>query len=116
MKPPTAERLSAYEQLWRNLFFYFSAVMAAFALVDVNAGRMAHAMGDAGVTCLMISLMTQFPVVRAVIGSEAKAKSRKDLMHEAERLRHAHPWAERAGAAGWMLLFASLILRAFGVD
>jgi hypothetical protein len=41
-------------------------------------------------------------------------KAREDLLREAEKLRAAHPWADRVGTLGWVLLFASLLLRAAG--
>lgn len=108
------------ESLWWSAFFYLSAAMAAMALVDLDAGRLSHGLGDAGVSCLMLSLMTQFPFVRAMVAasrqSEAKndPKVRETLLREAERVRAAHPWADRAGALGWLMLFASLLLRASG--
>ncbi|MGE5336725.1 MAG: hypothetical protein ACM3PU_02795 [Gemmatimonadota bacterium] len=107
---------STHERTWRNVFFYFSALMGALALVDFDAGRLAHGMGDAGVACLMLSLMTQFPFVRAIVRSDAGTKSRDDLLREVEKLRNAHPWADRLSAAGWLLLLASLVLRAAGVS
>lgn len=106
----------ASERLWRTLFYWFSAMMAAFALVDLESGRVAGAVGDAGVSCLMLSLMHQFPIVRVIIGAASKGASPKELQREAERLRSAHPWTERAAKAGWSLLFGSLLLRAMGVD
>jgi hypothetical protein len=116
---PSAPRPpSPGEALWRNVFFYLSALMAALAMVDLDAGRVAHAMGDGGVACLMLSLLNQFPFVRAMVSSgvrDGSPKSRGDLLREAERLRAAHPWSDRLGAAGWMLMLASLVLRAFGV-
>jgi hypothetical protein len=48
-------------------------------------------MGDAGVACLMLSLMTQFPVVRAIIDGASMSASRERLQREAQRLRNAHP-------------------------
>jgi hypothetical protein len=105
------------EQLWHNLFFYFSAFMAALALVDLSSGRLAHAMGDAGVACLLVSLMNQYRVVRAVIAQSREPQpERGELLREAERLRAEHPWIERASGAGWMLLLGSLALRLAGVQ
>jgi hypothetical protein len=104
-----------HERAWRNVFFYLSAVMGALALVDLDAGRYAHGMGDAGVACLMLSLMTQFPFVQAMVRADSRAKSRDELLREAEKLRDAHPWTERVSAAGWLLLLTSLLLRAAGV-
>lgn len=119
-QPPSrgpAQPASPGERLWRSAFFGSSALMGALALVDFDAGRLAHGLGDAGVACLMMSLMGQFPFVRAMVeaGSrEAPAKAREDLLREAERLRLANPWAGRLSQAGWMLLLASLALRAVG--
>lgn len=107
---------AARERLWRGLFFGTSAMMGAFALVDLEAGRLAGAAGDAGVSCLLLSLMNQYPMVRAIIGAASKRASADQLRREAERLRSDHPWTERAATAGWTLLFGSLLLRALGVD
>lgn len=114
--PPTSP--TPGETMWRNSFFYFSALMGALALVDVDAGRIAHAMGDAGVACLLLSLMSQFPFVRAVVGAGSKEsgpQTRERLLAEAERFKAEHPWADRFSRAGWALLIASLLLRAGGV-
>ncbi len=116
MKGPQAREISAKERLWRGFLFGLSATMAAFALVDLEAGRPANALGDAGVCCLMLSLINQFPIVRAILGAATKDASRAELLREAERLRDAHPWSERAAAAGWTMLFGSLMLRVLGVD
>jgi len=115
MNQPSQPDVSTHERAWRNVFFYLSAVMGALALVDFDAGRYAHGLGDAGVGCLMVSLMTQFPFVQAIARADARAKSRDELLREAEELRNAHPWAERVSAAGWLLLLTSLLLRAVGV-
>jgi hypothetical protein len=104
------------ERLWRNLLFGFSAAMGGLALVDLDAGRLAGAAGDAGAACLMISLIHQYPVVRAILGSASGSESPERLQREAERLRSAHPWTERVASVGWSLLFGSLLLRALGVD
>jgi hypothetical protein len=117
--PGPTKPVSQGEAIWRNGFFASSALMGALALVDFDAGRLAHGLGDAGVACLMLSLMTQFPFVRAVVeaGSRgARPQSRDALMRKAERLRAANPWAERLSHAGWMLLLASLALRLIGVQ
>jgi hypothetical protein len=103
------------EILWRRIFFVMSAVMGALALVDLEAGRVAHALGDAGVTCLMLSLMTQFPFVRAMVTASQSDKPREELLRDVERLRSANPWAERLSSTGWLMLLASLMLRAFGM-
>ncbi len=110
-------RPDSAEALWRNTFFGLSALMGAFALLDFDAGRWAGGLGDAGVACLLLSLMTQFPFIRAVVGAASRgSKSRDELMREAERLRLSNPWAERLATAGWSLLLASIVLRALGVD
>jgi hypothetical protein len=114
-KPPPSEA-TGQERLWCSALYFFSAVMGAFALVDLDAGRLSGATGDAGVTCLMLSLMNQFPMVRAIIGAAARRPSPEQMRREAERLRTADPWSERAATAGWTLLFGSLILRALGLD
>ncbi len=116
MSKPAQPQESVHERTWRNVFFYLSAMMGALALVDFDAGRLAHGMGDAGVACLMLSLMTQFPFLQAIARADSRAKSRDELLREVERLRSAHPWADRVSAAGWLLLFVSLILRAAGMD
>lgn len=112
-----ARPASQGEVLWRNAFFLFSALMGALALTDFEAGRLAHGLGDAGVACLMLSLMTQFPFVRAMVeagSKESPERAREKLLGEAERLRAANPWAERLSHMGWMLLLASLALRLTG--
>jgi hypothetical protein len=103
------------EQLWRRTFFVMSAVMGALALVDLEAGRFAHALGDIGVTSLMLSLMTQFPFVRAMVTASQSNKPREELLRDVERLRNANPWAERLSSSGWLMLLASLMMRAFGM-
>jgi hypothetical protein len=112
-----AAPISQGERAWRNAFFLFSALMAALAMVDFDAGRFAHGLGDVGVACLMLSLMGQFPFVRTMVDAgsrESPAKTRDELLREAERLRLANPWAERLSHAGWMLLLASFALRLLG--
>jgi hypothetical protein len=111
-----ANEATAQERLWRTVLFVFSAVMGAFSLVDLDAGRLSGATGDAGIACLIVSLMNQFPMVRAIVGESSKRLSPEELQREAERLRTSHPWTERIATAGWTLLFGSLILRALGVD
>lgn len=119
-QPLPPSKSTPVESLWRNAFFYLSAVMAAMAMVDLDAGRFSHGLGDAGVACLMLSLMTQFPFVRAMVAASRKAETKTDpkvreaLLREAEQIRAAHPWADRAGTLGWLLLFTSLLLRAGG--
>lgn len=116
MPPRPAPPPSQGETLWRNGFFCLSAVMAAFALVDFDAGRLAHGLGDAGIGCLMLSLMTRFPFVRAIVAASKQAKPREELLREAQRLKEANPWADRLSFAGWTLLAASLVLRSIGID
>ncbi len=115
--PAGSNRPSALELLWRNGFFYMSAVMGALALVDFDAGRLAHGLGDAGVACLMLSLTTQFGFVRAVIQAndrQSPEQARQALLDEATRLRAAYPWADRLNRVGWVLLLMSLALRVTG--
>jgi hypothetical protein len=112
------------ERLWRSALFVFSAAMAASALVDFDAGRFGNGLGDLGAAVLMLSMMVQFPFLRAVVkasgeqesGSpERVRKQREELMKQAEQVRTANPWADRAGRAGWVLLAVSLVLRISGV-
>jgi uncharacterized membrane protein YhfC len=116
MPPRTAPPATHGEKLWRNAFFYFSAAMAASALVDLEAGRLAHGLGDAGIACLMLSLMTQFPFVRAIVAASKQTRTSEALLREAQRLKAANRWSDRLGLTGWTLLAASLVLRAIGVD
>ncbi|GAB4478182.1 MAG: hypothetical protein OHK0044_24940 [Burkholderiaceae bacterium] len=102
--------------MWRHVFFYLSAAMAASALVDLEAGRLAHGLGDAGIACLMLSLMTQFRFVRAIVAASKQPPPRtEELLREAQ-LKVANRGSDRLGLAGWTLLAASLVLRALGVD
>jgi hypothetical protein len=113
MNEPPKPASSASEIWWRKAFYWMSAAMAASALVDLDAGRLAHAMADAGVTCLMLSLLPQFPFVRAIV--RGRNRPAEELVREVEHFRAQHRWVDRLGAAGWFLLLASLALRAFGV-
>ncbi len=116
-QPPTSG-----ERAWRSVFFVLSATLAALALVEFDAGRFSHAVGDLGAAVLMISLISQYPFIRAVIrasaeddGSPEKAQRRhEELMRKAAELKAAHPWSDRAGRAGWILLGISLVLRFTG--
>lgn len=93
--------------------------MGALALVDLDAGRVAQGMGDAGVAFLLLSLMSQFPFVRAVVTAGAKennTQTRQKLLAEAERVRAENPWADRFSRTGWALLIGSLVLRIAGVN
>jgi hypothetical protein len=114
MDRPSTSQPTAQERLWRNAFFGGSALMAAFALVDLDAGRYAAAAGDAGVSCLLLSLMNQFPLVRAIVGATSRGGSPEELQRETERIRSSHPWTERLASLGWTLFLGSLILRALG--
>jgi len=115
---------STGERAWRVALFVLSAAMAASALVDFDAGRFGKAVGDLGVAVLMLSMMVQFPFLRAVVkasgeqdnGSpERVRKQREELMKKAEQVRASNPWADYAGRAGWALLAISLILRIGGI-
>lgn len=103
------------ERVWRVVLFVLSAAMAAYGLVQLAGGRVAGAVGDVGVACLLISLIPQFPFVRAVLGRASKANADEDLLRDLDRVRRASPWVESASAAGWVLLGASFLLRAIGV-
>ena len=116
MQDPRAPESDSRERLWQALFVFSRAAMAGFALGDLDSGRPAAAAGGAGVSCLMLSLMNQFPVVRAILGVASKRVSPAQLQRESERLREAQPWTERLAGIGWSLLLASLVLRALGVD
>jgi len=114
--------LSPGERVWRNVFFVLSAMMTGFALLNLSAGHFAQAIGDLGASLLMLSLIVQFPFVRAIVkaGQENTAarpqRQREELIQQAEKLRAANPWAEYAGRAGWVLLGFSLVLRVVGVN
>ena len=103
------------ERAWRQVMFYLSAVMGALALVDFDAGRIAHGLGDAGVACLLISIEAQFPLLRALARSEGGAASAEDVIKRLEQERVANPWPHRIGRAGWAFLATSLLLRLAGV-
>ncbi len=112
------------ERVWRGALFVLSAAMAASGLVDFDAGRFGKGIGDLGVAVLMLSMMVQFPFLRAVVkasGEQESAspervrKQREELMKQAELVRASNPWADYAGRAGWALLAISLILRIGGV-
>jgi hypothetical protein len=112
------------ERAWRAALFFLSAAMTASALVDFEAGRLGNGLGDLGASVLMLSLMVQFPFLRAVVKVSAEQdkaspdrvrKQREELMKQAQQVRAANPWADYAGRAGWVLLAISLILRIGGV-
>lgn len=98
--------------------------MAALAMVDFDAGRFSHGLGDLGVAILTLSLTVQFPFVRAILkassapsASQAEAlKRREQLLQHAAKLRAENPWADHAGKAGWTMLAISLLLRVVGVN
>jgi hypothetical protein len=105
------------EQLWHHGFFFLSAAMAAAALSDLTAGQVVNGLGDLGICCLMLSLMTQFRFVRAVAqagNTTSPEQARAVLQREAEQVRAAHPWAEHVNRTGWALLITSLVLRLLG--
>ena len=103
------------ERFWRRAFYFLSAAMAAYAFVQLGLGRFAGALGDIGMACLMISLIPQFPFVRAIVAGARRRHSDEQLLRDLERVRTHNSWAETASAAGWLLLGASFVLRAFGV-
>jgi len=119
--PPATEPTQG-ERVWRNTFFVLSSALAGLALVQFDAGRLANGLGDLGASVLMLSLITQFPFIRAVIrasadgpGSPEQARRRQEeLMQQAAQLKAAHPWSDMAGRAGWVLLGVSLVLRFAG--
>ena len=78
-----------------------------------------------GAAVLMLSMMVQFPFLRAIVKAsraqeatspEKLRKQREELMQQAQQVRSANPWAEMAGRAGWALLALSLLLRIGGVS
>lgn len=112
------------ERAWRAALFFLSAAMTASAFVDFEAGRLGNGLGDLGASVLMLSLMVQFPFLRAVIKVSAEQdkaspdrvrKQREELIKQAQQVRAANPWADYAGRAGWVLLAISLVLRIGGV-
>lgn len=116
MDSDMGRRRTGGERFWRRWFYLLSAAMAAYALVQLGSGRIAGALGDIGVACLMVSLIPQFPFVRAILAGSGRARSEEQLLRDLEHVRTQSPWAETASAAGWVLLGTSLVLRAFGVN
>jgi hypothetical protein len=111
------------ERIWRTVLFVLSAAMAASALFSADAGHFGKAIGDLGASVLMLSLMVQFPFLRAIVkvtaeqdgrSPEQLRKQREALVQQAEKVRAANPWADMAGRAGWVLLALSLLLRIGG--
>jgi len=121
-KPAAAPAASTGQRVWQNTFFLLSAVLGGLALLQFDAGHLAHALGDLGASVLMISLISQYPFVRAVLRASAeegvspeRAKRRQEeLMKQAAQLKAEHPWSDIAGRAGWVLLGISLVLRFTG--
>jgi hypothetical protein len=119
---PQGQPPSLGERTWHAVFFFLSATLAALALVQFDAGRISHVVGDLGAAVLLISLISQYPFIRAVIrasaeddGTPEKARRRhEELMRQAAELKAAHPWSDRVGRAGWILLGISLVLRFSG--
>ena len=112
------------ERIWRASLFLLSAAMAASALVAFDAGLFGKGLGDLGAAVLMLSMMVQFPFLRAIVKTSAQQDTaspervrtqREELVQQAEQVRAANPWAEHAGRAGWVLLAISLVLRISGV-
>jgi hypothetical protein len=111
------------ERTWRWVLYLLSAAMAASSLVDFEAGQFGKGVGDLGAAVLMLSLMVQFPFLRAVVNAsreqsatpERLRKQQEALMQQANKMRAAHPWAEVANRAGWTMLALSLVLRVAGV-
>src|SRR5512137_1352588 len=96
------------ERIWRASLFVLSAAMAASAFVDFDAARFGKGLGDLGASVLMLSMMVQFPFLRAVVKAsgeqesvspERVRKQREELMKQAERVRASNPWADYAGRA-----------------
>ena len=114
--PRAPTPISGGESLWRSVFYFLSALMAALAMVDFSSGRLAHGLGDLGVSSLLLSLLTQFAFVQAFIRASERPDGRELLVKEAERLRKAQPWTRRASAWGWALMLLSLGLRLAGAD
>jgi pyridoxal/pyridoxine/pyridoxamine kinase len=119
--PPTPPPTTG-ERVWRNTFFVLSATLAGLALVQFDAGRLANGLGDLGAAVLMLSLISQFPFIRAVIRASAEGQGsaeqsrrrQEELMQQAAQLKAAHPWSDMAGRAGWVLLGVSLVMRLAG--
>lgn len=103
------------ERIWRHALFVLSAAMAAASMLDLDRGRLAGALSDAGIACLLLALMPQFRFLRAIVAASERPRPREELLRDIARVPR-HPWADRVGAAGWLLLAGSLALRAFGVE
>jgi hypothetical protein len=103
------------ERTWRAFFYLMSAAMAGYALLQIGAGRFAAALGDLGVACLMISLIPQFPFIRAILVRRDPAQAQDQVLRDLERVHAQSPWAESVSAAGWILLGMSFLLRALGM-
>jgi hypothetical protein len=103
------------ERSWRVSFYLLSAAMVGYGLVQLGAGRFAGSLGDAGVACLMVSLIPQFPFVRAILSRVHRERPEEQLLRDLERVRTQSPWAETVSAVGWLLLGVSFLLRALGL-
>lgn len=112
------------ERVWRGALYLLSAGMAASALVNFEADLFGKGLGDLGAAVLMLSMMVQFPFLRAIVKASSEQdsaspervrKQREELMQQAEKVRAANPWADHAGRAGWVLLAISLLLRISGI-
>jgi hypothetical protein len=120
--PAPAAPPSSGESVWRNTFFFLSALLAGLSLVQFDAGQWAHGVGDLGASVLMLSVMVQFPFLRALVRASADGevspermkRRQEELVQQAEQLKAANPWSDVAGRAGWILLGISLILRIIG--
>ena len=110
------------ERVWSHSFFALSAILAAMALVQFSAGHFALGLGDLGASILMLSLMSQFPFLRAIVRASAEENAsperirrrREELLQQAAQLKAAHPWSDVAGRTGWILLGVSLVMRVVG--
>ena len=76
---PDRPRVSG-ERIWRSTFFFLSAMLAGLALVQFDAGRWAHGMGDLGASVLMLSVMVQFPFLRAIVQASADDEGSPERM------------------------------------
>lgn len=123
-KPTTTPPPTTGERVWRGALYLLSAGMAASALVNFEADLFGKGLGDLGAAVLMLSMMVQFPFLRAIVKASSEQdstspervrKQREELMQQAEKVRAANPWADHAGRAGWVLLAISLLLRISGI-
>jgi hypothetical protein len=113
-RPPQGQPADRAETTWRNVFFAMSAAMAGFGLVDLDSARLAGALGSFGVAALMLSLMTEFPLVRLLSQESQRPRPPAEVARDAQRLREANPWAQRLRTFGWGALMLSIGLRLMG--